>query len=66
VPGDLGELIAFAADFLAAFGEGLLEGDLLLSGAYLSRALALAPGARAVAEFGPAGVVSVQIGDPEA
>lgn len=65
VPADLGQLVAFAADFLAAFDESLLEGDLLLSGAYLPRALALEPGARAIADFGPAGAVSVEVGEPD-
>jgi 2-keto-4-pentenoate hydratase len=61
VPSDLGELVAFAADFLAVFGQSLDEGDLLLSGAYLHRAEAIAAGDSAVAEYGPLGVVSLRV-----
>jgi 2-oxo-hept-3-ene-1,7-dioate hydratase len=63
VPSDLGELVAFAADFLAAFGQSLAEGDLLLSGAYLARAPGISAGDCAVAEFGKAGAVSVRLAD---
>jgi 2-keto-4-pentenoate hydratase len=61
VPSDLGELVAFAADFLAAFEQSLKEGDLLLSGAYLARAPGISAGDSAVAEFGKMGSVSVQV-----
>jgi 2-keto-4-pentenoate hydratase len=63
VPSDLGELVAFAADFLAAFGQSLEEGDLLLSGAYLPRAVALSAGDSAVAEYGPMGSVSLRVAE---
>lgn len=61
VPSDLGELVAFAADFLAAFEQSLKEGDLLLSGAYLARAPGISAGDSAVAEFGRMGAVSVRV-----
>jgi 2-keto-4-pentenoate hydratase len=61
VPADLGELVAFAADFLAAFGQSLNEGDLLLSGAYLPRALGIAAGESAIAEYGEMGAVSMRV-----
>jgi 2-keto-4-pentenoate hydratase len=60
---DLGKLVAFAADFLAAFGQSLAEGDLLLSGAYLARAPGISAGDSAVAEFGKLGAVSVRLAD---
>ena len=61
VPTDLGELVAFAADFLAAFGQSLDEGDLLLSGAFIAQAPRISAGDTAVAEFGLMGSASVQI-----
>jgi 2-keto-4-pentenoate hydratase len=61
VPSDLGELVAFAADFLAAFGESLNDGDLLLSGAYLARASSISAGDSAVADYGKLGVVSMHV-----
>ncbi|MCP5056195.1 MAG: hypothetical protein GY937_05640 [bacterium] len=61
VASDLGEVVAFAANFLAAFGHALNDGDLLLSGAYLARAPAISAGDLAVAEFGKMGSVSVRV-----
>jgi 2-keto-4-pentenoate hydratase len=61
VPADLGALVAFAADFLAAFGESLREGDLLLSGSYTARAVPIAGGEDATADFGSLGTVSVSV-----
>ncbi len=61
VPVDLGELVAFAADFLAAFGQSLNEGDILLSGAFIAQAPIISAGDTAVAEYGQMGSVSVQI-----
>jgi len=62
VPSDLGELVAFAAAYLSAFGLALEAGDLLLSGAYLAKAAALAAGEQAVAEFGSLGSVTARRG----
>jgi 2-keto-4-pentenoate hydratase len=61
VPAHLGEILALAADLLAAFGQGLAAGDLLLSGAFAERAVPLPPGSRAEADFGPLGRVGVRI-----
>lgn len=65
VPSDWGALVAFAARLLACFGESLEAGDLLLSGAYMERASAIAPGQEALAEFGELGSVRVQIAAPD-
>jgi 2-keto-4-pentenoate hydratase len=62
VPAHLGELLAFAAGFLARFGESLEAGDVLLSGAFAERAAPLPPGATAEADFGPLGRVGVRVG----
>jgi 2-keto-4-pentenoate hydratase len=61
VPAELGELVAFAAAYLAAFGQILEDGDLLLSGAFLDRAPGISPGGSAVAEFGPMGSVAARV-----
>jgi 2-keto-4-pentenoate hydratase len=58
---DFGDLIAFVADYLAAFGESLEPGDLVLSGSYLAKAAPLEPGEDAVADFGDLGTVSVRL-----
>lgn len=60
VPDDPGELVAFAAAFLGAFGASLEAGDLLLSGAYAATATPLAVGGEAVAQFGTLGTVSAR------
>jgi len=60
VPSDLGELVVFAADYLAAFGEALEPGDLILSGSYLARAAPWSAGDEVVADFGPLGAVSAR------
>jgi 2-keto-4-pentenoate hydratase len=59
VPSQIGSLIHFVAELLSLFGEGLEAGDLLLSGSYLERAMALAPHCEAQADFGPLGPVRV-------
>jgi 2-keto-4-pentenoate hydratase len=61
VPADLGQLVAFVASFLSAFGHALEPGDLLLSGSYTAKALSISPGDEALAEFGPLGAVSVRV-----
>ncbi len=61
VPADLGQLVAFVASFLSAFGQSLEPGDLILSGSYTARALSVSPGDEALAEFGPLGTVSVRV-----
>lgn len=61
VPTELGELVAFTAAYLAAFGQSLQDGDLLLSGAFLARAPRVDPGISVVAEFGSMGSVEVRV-----
>lgn len=58
VPVDLAELVAFAAAYLAAFGESLEAGDLILSGSFTAKALPVAAGEEAIASFGTLGEVS--------
>lgn len=62
VPASIGALLHFAAELLARFGEALEAGDLLLGGSYTDRAVALPPHGEARADFGPLGVVSVEVG----
>jgi 2-keto-4-pentenoate hydratase len=57
VRSDLGELVAFVAAYLAAFGESLEAGDLVLSGSFTASAAALAAGHEVAADFGPLGRV---------
>ncbi len=61
VPSHLGALLRFAAGLLAHFGEELRAGDLLMSGSYTERAVALAPHSEVLADFGPLGRVGVAI-----
>jgi len=61
VPADLGQLVVFVAGYLAAFGQSLEPDDLLLSGSYTAKALAIGAGEEAVAEFGPLGIVSARV-----
>jgi len=61
VPADPGELVAFVASYLAAFGESLEPGDLVLSGSYTARAVEIHAGEEAVAEFGDLGSVSARV-----
>jgi 2-keto-4-pentenoate hydratase len=61
VPSQIGELIQLAAALLAGFGEGLEAGDLLLSGSYADRAVALPSRTEARADFGALGEVSLSI-----
>jgi len=66
VPTDPGETVAFVAEFLAAFGETLDAGDLILCGSYLSQACPIGAGEIALARIGPAGEVWVRIADSAA
>jgi len=59
VPPDFGELVAFVAAYLAAFGQSLETGDLLLSGSYIAEAASLEAEQKATANFGDLGSVSV-------
>jgi 2-oxo-hept-3-ene-1,7-dioate hydratase len=61
VPEDVGALVAFVADYLAAFGESLQAGDLVLSGSFTASAIALAAGAEAAADFGLLGCVRARV-----
>jgi 2-keto-4-pentenoate hydratase len=61
VPSDPAELLRFVADFLAAFDERLVEGDLVLSGSYTAKAAPIAAGEGAAADYGPLGTVSVRV-----
>ena len=61
VPSDLGELIAFVSDFLAAFDQSLEPGDLVMSGSYIAEAVAIRAGEEAVADFGSRGIVLVKV-----
>lgn len=66
VPADLGALVAFVAGYLAAFGERLEAGDVVLSGSFTARAVPVGAGQQATAEFGPLGVVAARFAAPEA
>jgi 2-keto-4-pentenoate hydratase len=61
VPADFGDVVAFAAEFLAAFDVQLEPGDLILSGSYTERAVPMTAGEAAAADFGPLGSVSVTV-----
>lgn len=61
VPPDPGRLVAFVADYLAAFDQSLEAGDLVLSGSYTAAALPLVAGEEVTAEFGPLGAVSASV-----
>lgn len=62
VPSDLGGLLAFVAAFLEEFGEALGGDDIVLTGSYTERAVAVASGNQVRADFGPLGSVQVRIG----
>lgn len=62
VPAEIGDLVRFAARLLARFGESIEAGDVLLSGSYSARAVALPPHSEACADFGPLGQVRVEVG----
>lgn len=62
VPSDPAALLRFVADFLAAFDERLEGGDIVLSGSYTAKAVPIAAGEGAAADYGPLGTVSVRIG----
>ena len=64
VAADLGELVRFVAEYLAAFGRSLAAGDLILSGSYFADALPVAAGDEVVARFGALGAVALRIAAP--
>lgn len=57
VPGELAEIVRLMARVLTEFGESLQAGDLLMSGAFVEKALPLAAGHTARARFGTLGEV---------
>lgn len=59
VPADLQQTVDFVAAMLPRFDEQLAAGDLILAGSYAAAVPPLERGARARAEFGPLGSVSV-------
>ena len=59
VPDDLQSSVDFVREALPRFGEQLVPGDLILAGSYAAAVPPLERGARARAEFGPLGSVSV-------
>jgi 2-keto-4-pentenoate hydratase len=58
VPLDLAEIVLLVARALAEFGEGIVAGDVILSGSFTARALPMNPGETAIAALGPFGTVS--------
>lgn len=58
VPLQLGELVMFVSQQLAAAGRQLQAGDLILSGCFVAKALPLRPGQAAEAHLGDFGSVS--------
>ena len=60
VPRELGAIVAHVARYLAAFGEHLAAGDLILSGSFMERAVRLDSGSEIRADFGPLGWISVR------
>jgi 2-oxo-3-hexenedioate decarboxylase len=61
VPASASLLVLQVAARLSECGEALLAGDLILSGAFITRALALSPCASARAELGKFGTVSCRL-----
>ncbi len=61
VPTDLGEIVAFVAEYLAAFGQSLEPHDLILSGSYTAKAVAIEATEEAVAQFGVLGTVRARV-----
>ncbi|MFQ5352102.1 MAG: 2-keto-4-pentenoate hydratase, partial [Candidatus Binatia bacterium] len=59
-PLPLGELVAFVADTLGDYGQGLEAGDLIMSGSFIDP-FPLNPGATANADFAGLGSVSVTL-----
>lgn len=59
VASDLRSAVDFVAGALARFGEKLVPGDLIIAGSYAGAVPPLERGARAEADFGPLGSVSV-------
>jgi 2-keto-4-pentenoate hydratase len=57
---DLSVIVAHVARYLAAFGERLAAGDLILSGSFMERAVRLDSGSEIRADFGPLGWRSVR------
>lgn len=62
VPNDIGDIVLLVARVLAEAGECLIAGDLILSGSFTAKVLALEPGQTATAELGAFGVVSCTAG----
>lgn len=62
VLGNPARCLAWLANTLGAYGEGLCEGDVVLAGA-LHAAVTVEPGASVVAEFAHLGAVSVRFGE---
>lgn len=60
IPADLSELVLLVARLLGEFGESLQPGDLLMSGAFVDKAVPLLPGQAASADFGALGEVRVR------
>jgi 2-keto-4-pentenoate hydratase len=59
VASDLQSAVDFVGQALAGFGEKLAQGDLIIAGSYAGAVPPLERGARAEADFGPLGSVSV-------
>ncbi len=59
VPTHLQSVVDFVGEALAPFGERLAAGDLIIAGSYAAAVPPLERGARAEADFGPLGRVSV-------
>lgn len=64
VPSHLGELVLFVAQQLAAAGRQLQAGDVILSGCFVAKAIALRPGQTAEARLGDFGVVTCCAAQP--
>ena len=64
VSSDLGGIVAFVAEFLAAFGEALEPGDLILSGSYSAQAVPLESDCDVQGLFGPLGEVELRVLSP--
>ncbi len=62
VPTDLQSSIDFVAEMLGQFGLALEVGDLIIAGSYAAGVPPLERGARAFADFGPLGSVSIARG----
>jgi 2-oxo-hept-3-ene-1,7-dioate hydratase len=63
VPADLGEVVATVARLLAAHGQALEPGDLLLCGSYTAP-VPVDAAAVVAADFGPLGTVELRVAAP--